>query len=208
MEKAIIISRCSTNETKQDVSTGVNVLTKKYGNQYDIVKSFAYYQSGTKNGDKNKEILDYVKANGIQHIVTLEVSRISRRVSQSMMFIEEANEAKINIIIDNYNLHTLTPEKQVNDMSMMVLSLASSMASAELSMTKKRLDRGRAIFIEKNGTGALGRKTSETKDKFLSKHDDIIKLLNKNISIRNVSTLTSKSIPTVQKVKNTLKEAA
>ena len=37
MEKAIIISRCSTNESRQDVTRQTQELTGKYGNQYDII---------------------------------------------------------------------------------------------------------------------------------------------------------------------------
>ena len=79
MEKAIIISRCSKNESKQDVTRQSQSLTSTYGNQFDIVKEFTYYKSGTKNDEVNAEILDYAIQNGVKHIIALEISRISRK---------------------------------------------------------------------------------------------------------------------------------
>ena len=80
MEKAIIIARCSTNETRQDVNRQTEELTAKYGNQFKIAKTFAYYQSGTKNDEMNKQMLEYAIENKIENILVSEISRIGRKV--------------------------------------------------------------------------------------------------------------------------------
>ena len=69
MEKAIIIARCSTNENKQDVSRQSKELRKVYGSQYEIIKEFNYYKSGTANDEVNKEILEFAINNNIKHII-------------------------------------------------------------------------------------------------------------------------------------------
>ena len=104
MEKAIIISRCSTNENRQDVTRQSQELITNYGGQYDIVKEFTYYKSGTKNDEVNAEILDYAIKNEVKHIIALEISRISRKISSFALFLEKCNDHKINIIIDNFKL--------------------------------------------------------------------------------------------------------
>ena len=114
MEKAIIISRCSTNENRQDVTRKSQELISNYGNQYNIVKEFTYYKSGTKNDKVNAEILDYAIKNDVQHIIAIEISRISRKISSFALFLEKCNENKINIIIDNFKFHTLLPSGDVN----------------------------------------------------------------------------------------------
>ena len=81
MEKAIIISRCSTNENRQDVTRQSQELVSNYGGTYSIAKEFSYYKSGTKNDEVNNEILDYAIANGVKHIIASEISRISRKIS-------------------------------------------------------------------------------------------------------------------------------
>jgi len=55
MEKAIIISRCSTTELKQNVTRQGEELRSNYGGAYQIVKEFSYYLSGTKNDEVNDE---------------------------------------------------------------------------------------------------------------------------------------------------------
>jgi DNA invertase Pin-like site-specific DNA recombinase len=201
MEKAIIISRCSTNENRQDVTRQSQELTTNYGSQFNIVKEFTYYQSGTKNDEVNAEILDYAIANDVKHIITLEISRISRKISSFALFLEKCNDNKINIVIDNFKLHTLLPTGEVNAMVQTMLSIASTFASMELALIKERLNSGREKYIRDGGK--LGRKTGSTKGpkKMLSEHADVVKYLKQGQSIRNTMKLTNKSSGTIQKIK-------
>jgi DNA invertase Pin-like site-specific DNA recombinase len=208
MEKALIIARCSSNESRQDVTRQTQELIAHYGNQFNIVKEFTYYKSGTKNDLVNTEILDFAFANDIKHIITLEISRISRKISSFALFLEKCNEYKINIIIDNFKLHTLLPNGDTNAMVQTMLSIASTFASMELSLIKERLNSGRAKYI--NDGGKLGRKngsTKTTKD-LLAEHSDVVKFIKQNQSIRNIMTLTNKSSGTVQKIRKIVMQVA
>ena len=204
MEKAIIISRCSTNENKQDVTRQSQSLTSTYGNQFDIVKEFTYYKSGTKNDEVNAEILDYAIQNGVKHIIALEISRISRKISSFALFLERCNDNNINIIIDNFKLHTLLPNGEKNAMVQTMLSIASTFANMELSLIQERLNSGRAKYIRDGGK--LGRKEGSIKDdkKLVTEHSDIVKYLRQGQSVRNTMKLTDKSSGTVQKIKKIL----
>jgi DNA invertase Pin-like site-specific DNA recombinase len=201
MEKAIIISRCSTNETKQDVNRQQQELLSTYGHQYEIVKEFTYYKSGTKNDEVNAEIIDFAIQNNVKHIIAIEISRISRKISSFALFLERCNDNNINIIIDNFKLHTLLPSGEKNAMVQTMLSIASTFASMELSLIQERLNSGRTKYIRDGGT--LGRKVGSTKDdsKLLNEHADIVKFLRQGQSVRNTMKLTGKSSGTVQKVK-------
>lgn len=204
MEKAIIISRCSTNESKQDVTRQSQSLTSTYGKQFDIVKEFTYYKSGTKNDEVNAEILDYAIQNGVKHIIALEISRISRKISSFALFLERCNDNNINIIIDNFKLHTLLPNGEKNAMVQTMLSIASTFANMELSLIQERLNSGREKFIRDGGK--LGRKEGSIKDdkKLVTEHSDIVKYLRQGQSVRNTMKLTDKSSGTVQKIKKIL----
>jgi len=204
MEKAIIISRCSTNESKQDVTRQSQSLTSTYGNQFEIVKEFTYYKSGTKNDEVNAEILDYAIQNGVKNIIALEISRISRKISSFALFLERCNDNNINIIIDNFKLHTLLPNGDKNAMVQTMLSIASTFASMELSLIQERLNSGREKFIRDGGK--LGRKEGSIKDdkKLITEHSDIVKYLRQGQSVRNTMKLTDKSSGTVQKIKKIL----
>jgi DNA invertase Pin-like site-specific DNA recombinase len=201
MRNAIIISRCSSNDQRQDVYRQQQELLSTYGTQYNIIKEFNYYQSGTKNDEVNAEILDYAIKNGASHIITLEISRISRRISSFALFLEKCNDHKINIIIDNFKLHTLLPTGEKNGMVQTMLSIASTFANLELSLIQERLNSGRAKFIRDGGK--LGRKEGSIKEdkKLLSEHSDIVKFIKQGQSVRNTMKLTGKSSGTVQKIK-------
>ncbi len=203
MEKAIIISRCSTSESRQDVMRQQQQLLLTYGHQYQIVKEFTYYKSGTKNDEVNAEILDFAINNGVKHIIALEISRISRKISSFALFLERCNDNGINIIIDNFKLHTLLPTGEKNAMVQTMLSIASTFASMELSLIQERLNSGRDKFIRENGYSALGRKKGSLKDnsQLLKEHADIVKFLRQGQSVRNTMKLTGKANGTVQKVK-------
>ncbi len=201
MEKAIIISRCSTNENRQDVTRQSEELISNYGNQYNIIKEFTYYKSGTKNDEVNAEILDYAIKNNVKHIISIEISRISRKISSFALFLEKCNENKINIIIDNFKLHTLLSTGEINGMVQTMLSIASTFASLELSMIKERLNSGREKFIRDGGK--LGRKVGSEKEpkQLITEHADIVKFIKQGQSVRNTMKLTGKSSGTIQKVK-------
>jgi DNA invertase Pin-like site-specific DNA recombinase len=208
MEKAIIISRCSTTEVKQDVTRQSEELRSNYGGAYQIIKEFSYYKSGTKNDEVNEEILEYAITNDVKHIIASETSRISRKISSFALFLEKCNDCKINIIIDNYKLHTLLENGEVNGMVQTMLSIASTFAMAELRLIKSRLDSGRAKYI-KDG-GRLGRKKNSTKSskQLLNDHSDIVKFIRQKQSIRNIMSLTGKSSGTIQKVRKLVLNAA
>lgn len=204
MEKAILISRCSTSDIRQDVTRQTEELKNNYSHQYEIIKEFTYYLSGTKNDEVNQEILEYARINGVKHIIATEISRISRKISSFALFLEKCNEHQINIIIDNFKLHTLLPNGEPNGMVQTMLSIAATFANLELSLIKERLNSGRQKYIREGGK--LGRKTGTAKEtkQLLIDHADVVKFLKQNQSVRNIMKLTGKSSGTVQKVKKAI----
>ncbi len=201
METAIIVARCSTTDKRQDVNRQVKELQEKYSPQYNIVEVYSYYESGTKNSQANTNILNIVKEKGISNIIVSEISRIARRVIKVLQFVEVCNDNKVNVVIDNYNLHTLTKEKEVNQIVHMMLTMGASFAQMELDSTMKRMNSGRNKYVKEGGKLGRMEGSTETPNQFLAKHRDVVKHLKAGQSIRNTMTLTSKSSGTVQKVK-------
>ncbi|WP_298265668.1 recombinase family protein [uncultured Lutibacter sp.] len=208
MEKAIIISRCSTNESRQDVTRQSEELKSNYSGSYEIVKEFSYYLSGTKNDEVNSEILEFAIENNVRHIIALETSRISRKISSFALFLEKCNEHRINIIIDNFKLHTLLENGEINGMVQTMLSIASTFASAELRLIKSRLDSGRAKYVKEGGKLGRTKGSLKSSKQLLEEHSDIVKFIRQKQSVRNVMTLTGKSSGTVQKIKKILNKVA
>jgi DNA invertase Pin-like site-specific DNA recombinase len=216
MKKGFIIARCSTNEEKQDVTRQTEELLSIYSNQYKIEDSsvYSYYESGTKNDNHNSTILKKCIDNGIDTIIVSEVSRIGRKMLSVLQFIEECNKNSINVHIHNPNLQTLITNKdgskEENPIAKMLLGLLSSFAEMELNQTMERLNSGRKKYIKHGGKLGRATDTKESNIKFLSKHADIIAMLERQkdgksrYTIRDISLKTNKSTATIMKVKKAI----
>lgn len=204
MQKAVIVSRCSTNETKQDVTRQTGDLKAKYSSRYEIVKSFEYYKSGTDNDKELAEVLAYAIDNKIEHLLFTEVSRIARRVIETLTFIRSCTENNINVVISQYNIETLNEDKTENFMTTNMLNIASIFANMELRTTQQRLNSGRAKYIAKGGKVGRNAGTEDTPEQILEKHKDVAKQLRKGLSVRATMKMTGKSSGTVQRVKQLL----
>lgn len=197
----MIVSRCSTSENRQDVTRQTDDLQKKYASRYEITKTFEYYKSGKSNDNQLQDILTFAIQNDIQNILFHEVSRIARRVIETLVFVRSCTEHKINVVIDNYSMHTLNEDKTENMMTKTMLQIGAAFSEVEIRHIQSRLSSGRSKYIAEGGK--LGRKVNslQTKEHTLDKHKDIIKYLRQGQSVRTIMKLTDKSNGTIMKVK-------
>jgi len=70
-------------------------------------------------------------------------------------------------------------------------------------MTKNRMVSGYHHHIQKYGSKSVGRKIGQVQieSKTLERHADVLKLVRKGHSIRDIASITKKSVNTVLKVK-------
>jgi DNA invertase Pin-like site-specific DNA recombinase len=207
MTRAVIYSRVSSEGNRQDTERQTTELIE-YANKmgYEIVGVYEEKISGYKNNEDRpifSKMLDEIEKGYIDRILVWELSRIGRSVIQSLQNIQLLTDKKVSIYIKNFNLETLNEDKTPNALSMFMVQILFSVANMEAQLTKSRMVSGYQNHI-KNG-GKVGRKTGsiETEEETIQKHTDIIKLLKKNLTIRQISGLTNKSTNTVLKVKST-----
>jgi len=206
MKKAIILNRVSTSQqsTERQLRDMTDVCEKK---GWDVVKVFDEVGSGYKNNEE-REILNgminFCKSNDANMVVVSELSRLGRKTSEVLSLINTLNDNQISLYIHMNKLETLDDDKQPNPLTMFMLSILSSVNQMEKDITLNRMNSGRRNYI-KNG-GKVGRKKGSvmTDEELLVKHSDVVKLLKKGISIRNTSSITEKSVFTIQKVKKTM----
>ena len=86
-----------------------------------------------------------------------------------------------------------------------MIATLSTCAQLERDNISFRLQSGRKRFIEKGGK--LGRKVGsvKTEEQIRTEYKDVISLLRKGYSIRDVAKLSGRSVSTVQRVKRLLK---
>ena len=210
MTKAVIYSRVSSEGNRQDTERQTTELIE-YANKmgYELVGVYEEKISGYKKNEDRpifSKMLDEIEKGYIDRILVWELSRIGRSVIQSLQNIQLLTDKKVSIYIKNFNLETLNEDKTPNALSMFMVQILFSVANMEAQLTKSRMVSGYRNHI-KNG-GKVGRKTGsiETEEETIQKHNDIVKLLKKKLTIRQISGLTNKSTNTVLKVKSTARK--
>ena len=210
MEKVVILARVSTD--KQEYQRQINELND-YCNRvgWGVEAVFSNKVSGAKSMEERKEIMemiDYVKANQIDKVVCLEISRLGRNTLEALKVIQTLNEHGVSLYVKNYNLETLTPEGKVNPVASLICTILLEIASMERLTIKERMESGRSQYIAKCRREGIkmGRPSSYRKsdEVYRAQYAKEVALLRKGISLRNVSSLTGTSVNTLRKLKEKL----
>ena len=210
MINAVIYSRVSSESERQDTERQTNELID-YAHRmgYTIVDVFEEKVSGFKKNEQRpvfSKMLEDIQIKNIDKVLVWELRRIGRSVLQSLQNIQTLHDLKVGIYIKNFNLETLNEDKTPNSLSMFMVQILFAVASMESKMTLSRLKSGYKNHIKKHGSKSVGRKKGniDSDEIILKRHSDIVKLLKRNISIRNIAAITNKSTNTVLKVKKLL----
>jgi DNA invertase Pin-like site-specific DNA recombinase len=200
----------SSESERQDTERQTNELID-YAHRmgYTIVDVFEEKVSGFKKNEQRpvfSKMLEDIQIKNIDKVLVWELSRIGRSVLQSLQNIQTLHDLKVGIYIKNFNLETLNEDKTPNSLSMFMVQILFAVASMESKMTLSRLKSGYKNHIKKHGSKSVGRKKGniDSDEIILKRHSDIVKLLKRNISIRNIAAITNKSTNTVLKVKKLL----
>ena len=205
-DKVVILARVSTN--KQDYDRQVIELTE-YCNRvgWEVAEVFANKVSGAKAVEERAEIVDmieYIKANAIQRVVVLEISRLGRNTLEALKVIQTLNENGVSLYIKNYNLETLNPDGKPNPVASLITTILLEIASMERLTIQERMASGRDKYIAKcRETGVkMGRPSSYRKsdDEYKEQYSKEISFLMKGISLRNIYAITGTSVGTLRKL--------
>lgn len=202
MEKVVILARVSTQQ--QEFDRQVIELTE-YAKTHNmqVVKVFTNKISGAKKMEERPEIQDmihFVKANKVDKVLVLEISRLGRSTLEALKVIELLNEEKICLFVKNYNIETIDQNGKVNVMAQFLVTILLEVARMERSTIRERVWSGYQNF--RNSGGKVGRKEGyrKTDEQIKNEYIEEAKLLRKGISLRNVSKITGTSVNTLRKV--------
>ena len=201
--KTIIYSRVSTQG--QDYSRQIDEL-QAYAVSHSWIVSAIFSEkiSGAKKNNERlglSRMMDYICAHQVDKVLIWELSRLGRNTIEVLKTIELLNEAKVSLFIKNYNIETLDADGKPNVMAQFLITILAEIARMERSTIKERMDSGYKQF--RSLGGKVGRKEGYTKssDIYRNEYSDIIRLLKKGLSLRNVAKLTNHSLNTVSKCK-------
>lgn len=128
-------SRCSTNETKQDINRQVREL-KAAG----AVEIFMEYEHGDAKV-KSQQAQMFAQAQVGDTIIVLEVSRLARSTQQLCEIIERVREKRLRLVIVG-SITLDCREGRADPMSEAFLQMAGVFSQLELAMIRSRVRSG------------------------------------------------------------------
>jgi len=137
----------------------------------------------------------------IKKVLVHEVSRVARRPSVALTFVEMLEAHCVSLYWFAQNIETLLPSGKRNPAAAIMLALLSEMARAEketlVERIKSGLDQARRKGVK------LGRPegTALPRADLLIKHKDIVRQLKDGQSVRHTAKIVGKGVSTVQRVK-------
>lgn len=206
MDQVVLLCRVST--ASQDYERQVSELTEFCQRaDWQVSRIFANKVSGKLPVEQRTELLemlDYVRANQINKVVVLEISRLGRNTLEALKVIQMLNDAGVSLFIKNYGLETLDKDGKVNPIASLICTILLEVAQMERLTIIERMSSGRDQYIKKcRETGKkMGRPSTYKKplDDYRKQYAKEIALL-KKMSLKNVSAITGTSINTLRKVK-------
>lgn len=153
-------------------------------------------------GSQIKELIDQKK---LTHLEIHSIDRLGRNTIDVLKTWQTLTESNVNVICRNPNLTNFKEDGSPDEVSNMIISILSIMASFERQMILSRIREG--VEIAKIKGLYHGRKvgTIETKKKFIEKprNQMIIKYLEKNFKYNEISKIVGCSFSTINKVRKT-----
>ena len=201
-----IVVRVSTS--KQDTARQLAELqTLADTKGWQVVKVLQETVSGSANIEDRPallRVLELAAEGKINKVLVHEVSRIARRPSVAMTFVEMLEKHCVSLYWHAQGIETLLPNCKRNPSAAIMLALLSEMARAEKETLVDRINSGLAEARRKGVR--LGRPKGSGYDaaRLLAEHKDVVRALKAGHSIRNAAKITGKGGSTVQRVKAAL----
>lgn len=203
--KSVIYARVSSITERQSTQRQVNDL-KEYASyaKMEVVKVFEEKISGAKKNAERpilQQALEYCKAEQVDMLLVSELSRLGRNSFEVLETIKGLVDAKINLYLQKEKITLLDDNGEPSIVAPIMLATLSTCAQLERENIKFRLNSGRNQYIARGGK--LGRKIGSVKTKEQKKEEygEVISLLKKGYSIRNIAKLCHVSNSTIQRVK-------
>lgn len=213
MTKAVIYARVSSSgnlEYRQNTDRQVKDL-KEYSvyKGYELVGVYNEHISGSKKNnerpvlveaiDKCKELSE-VENNKVI-LLCSELSRVGRNAFEVLETIKTLVDNGINLYLQKEQMTLLDDNGKPSLFAPIMLATLSTCAQLERENITFRLNSGRRVYIENGGKLGRPRGSIKTTEQKMEEYKDVITLLRKNYTMRDVAKLSGKSVSSVQRVK-------
>ena len=212
METAVIFARVSSSGDRQTTERQIVDLTDYADrNGMRVEQIYEEHISGAKKNHERpvlQECLAYCVENSVSVLLVSELSRLGRNVDEVLANIRFAKENSLNIYFQKEGISIYGSDGKENAYLTIMIAVLGTAAQMERENIHYRLQSGRKVYVAKNrketGKSGLGRREGYKKPTadYENEYKDVLKMLRKGYPIRTISSLTGRSLATIQKVKN------
>ena len=207
MKKAVIYARVSSTIERNRQNTERQVLDLKAYAEFaklEVVEVFEEYISGGKRNDERpilQDAIDYCIENKVDFLLTSELSRVGRSTFEVLETVKTLIDHKINLYMQKEQLTLLDENGKPSMFAPIMLATLATCAQIERDNIQFRLSSGYKNH-RANG-GKVGRKKGsiKTDEQKKEEYKEVIQLLKKGYSVRNVAKISQRGISTIQRIK-------
>ena len=207
MKKAVIYARVSSTIERNRQTTDrqvADLIAYAEFAKLEVTKVFEEYISGGKRNDERpilQDAIDYCIENKVDILLVNELSRVGRSTFEVLETVKTLIDHKINLYMQKEQLTLLDDNGKPSVFAPIMLATLATCAQIERDNIQFRLSSGYKNH-RANG-GKVGRKIGSTKSTEQKKEEykEIIQLLKKGYSVRNVAKISNRGISTIQRIK-------
>ena len=208
VKTAVIYARVSSTIERNRQNTERQVADLKAYADYSglyIVKVYEEYISGGKRNDERvilQDAIDYCISNSVDFLLTSELSRIGRSSFEVLETVKTLIDHHINLYMQKEQFTLLGDDGKPSMFAPIMLTTLATCAQIERENIRFRLASGYQNYRANNGK--VGRKIGSVKTSEQKKEEykEVIQLLKKGYSIRNIAKIVQCGVSTVQRVKS------
>jgi len=205
MQKTPVAILVRVSTLKQETARQISELqTYAESKHYEVIELCEETISGTaENGDRYglRRVEELAGAGKIKKVLVHEISRLARRNSVAHQFVETLEESGVSLYWHAQGIETLLPNGKRNPAAGIMLALLAEMARNETETLRERINSGLAEARRKGVKLGRPNGTTVSRELFLHKHKEIVRLLKGGQSIRNAAKIAGKGASTVWRVK-------
>lgn len=205
-----LLVRVST--TRQETSRQIHELNAVAASKgWKVVETCEETVSGSANLEDRpaiRRLVELAAAGEIRKVLVHEVSRVARRPSVALTFVEVLEGCGVSLYWHAQSIETLLPSGKRNPAAAIMLALLSEMARSERDTLRERIVSGmdEARRRGRNIGRPLG--TQMTDAQLLLRHKKVVRLLHDGMSVRNAAKLGGVNKNTVSKVRQVIQAMA
>jgi DNA invertase Pin-like site-specific DNA recombinase len=201
-----ILVRVST--TKQETSRQLQelqaVADARGWQVAEVVEETVSGNAGLEDRPALKRLVQLAGAGIIKKLLVHEISRLSRRPSVALTFVEVLEGCGVSLYWHSQSVETLLPNGKRNPASAIMLAILSEMARAERETLRERIVSGMAEARRKGVQIGRPKGTRMDEAQLLHRHRKVARFLRDGMSVRNSARLAGVDKNTALKVRQAL----